>query len=864
MRKRLILIGLIVAVLAVFAVPGVGLRAQESGGVTLTIAVSDFMRDIFNERLIKDYEASHPGIKVKLVGGNNEIPFATNGTDKYFEALEKLANSADLIYVDFSRLNSPLATQAGYFLNLAPLITSDSTLNTDDYVPSIWRNYQWDNGMWAIPMSASAYVLTYDVEAFDKAGLSYPNARWTIDDLANAARTLGQKDAEGKVTSPGLAVFPEATALLILSLLNDTLVDNSTIPNTPHIDKPSLEAILDVWVDLEQEGWIGSDFGNAPMSVAPAEFIMGQQGRKLAGSLLPGGKAGLEVQGFAISQGTQHPQEAYELAKYLSSQSALSMRFMATSALKNPPTQVPGGDNGIQFVGPEISPEAKQLIADAVANGLTLADFRYADFMLAAITKMKQDGLDAKSALQTAQLAAVTAQQAAIAQKEKLVIVVATPIPQQAANPGEITLNFGMTSFMMPFPNRDKWDQLLADFAANDPEVGQVNFNISPRSGGDDNDCYYLPYNGVADADLSKLLSLDPLLSADTSFDKNDLIGNIMSQVQRDNKTWAMPISIEPSILRYDSEAFKTANVPEPESGWTMDSFMDALRALKTDSQTDAPFVPRGIGGTGQYLLMLIAANGGLPLDYRTTPATLNFTDPATIEAIQQILDMAKQGYIKYEKMANPPFKAMMLIGIGEERRDPIFTDVLNAFAMNRGGEASNSGDSPYKLTTYPRGSKYSALAYSLSTAYISADAQNPEACYRLIKTLAGHPELFQAMPVRHSQINDPAVTAAQGADLAGLYAQLDTLLKDPNTVAFPSGFAGGGISRQALEYWLFKAFDDYVLNDADLTTGLTEAQSMAQAFQECIDATPINPSDREENFDAFKTCMEKVDPSLK
>jgi len=39
---------------------------------------------------------------------------------------------------------------------------------------------------------------------------------------------------------------------------------------------------------------------------------------KPGASLLPGGKAGLEAQGFAISAGTQHPDAAYALVKYLS------------------------------------------------------------------------------------------------------------------------------------------------------------------------------------------------------------------------------------------------------------------------------------------------------------------------------------------------------------------------------------------------------------------------------------------------------------------------------------------------------------------------------------------------------------------
>jgi hypothetical protein len=48
---------------------------------------------------------------------------------------------------------------------------------------------------------------------------------------------------------------------------------------------------------------------------------------------------------------------------------------------------------------------------------------------------------------------------------------------------------------------------------------------------------------------------------------------------------------------------------------------------------------------------MLIAAYGGLPFDYRTDPPTLNFTDPATVEAIRQVLDLAKADLIQYETL---------------------------------------------------------------------------------------------------------------------------------------------------------------------------------------------------------------------
>src|SRR6185369_2081705 len=42
-----------------------------------------------------------------------------------------------------------------------------------------------------------------------------------------------------------------------------------------------------------------------------------------AGSLLPGGIAGLDVQGFAVSGGTLNPELAYALANFMSSNAAM-------------------------------------------------------------------------------------------------------------------------------------------------------------------------------------------------------------------------------------------------------------------------------------------------------------------------------------------------------------------------------------------------------------------------------------------------------------------------------------------------------------------------------------------------------------
>src|SRR5262249_46316975 len=155
---------------------------------------------------------------------------------------------------------------------------------------------------------------------------------------------------------------------------------------------------------------------------------------------------------------------------------------------------------------------------------------------------------------------------------------------------------------------------------------------------------FYLPDNAVPAVSSTSLLPLDSLLSADASFNKDDIPASLMSVVQRESKTYALPLDLSPMILRYDSAQFSAAGLSAPANDWTVDAFADALKALKPDKQSPTPFWDSITNGS--YLFVLIASYGGLPIDYRTTPPTINFTDPANIAAIQQVLDLAKNGYI--------------------------------------------------------------------------------------------------------------------------------------------------------------------------------------------------------------------------
>ena len=293
---------------------------------------------------------------------------------------------------------------------------------------------------------------------------------------------------------------------------------------------------------------------------------------------------------------------------------------------------------------------------------------------------------------------------------------------------------------------------MISDFSASDPDVGNVNLDTdfgAATDYADRDDCFYLGSNAVPSLDETTILNLDPYMDADPNFDQNDVVGGIMVQLQKGNHTWAYPLVIQAQTMSYNSQIFQQAGVPAPENGWTVSQFSDALTTLKNYLNAE-PFVPNDFDG--ELLMMLIAAYGGLPIDYRTSPATLNFNDSATINAIQQVLDLAKNGYIKYTQLAATG-GGFRIVTVDGSNQPAITTDSLGGFRRFFGGP--NAGNNPNRLVGFPTGT-YNGTSYNITAGYISAKAQNPDACYRWLSYLAQHIDVFGAMPARLSQINDP------------------------------------------------------------------------------------------------------------
>jgi ABC-type glycerol-3-phosphate transport system substrate-binding protein len=330
---------------------------------------------------------------------------------------------------------------------------------------------------------------------------------------------------------------------------------------------------------------------------------------------------------------------------------------------------------------------------------------------------------------------------------------------------------------------------------------------------------------------------------------------------------WAYPIVIQPSVLWYNKDLFDKAGLTSPENGWTVDAFKDALQSLHgvLDKETDPVFVPGTYGNT--YLLMLMAAYGGVPYDYRTTPPTINFTDPTNVDAIRQVLDLAKEGYISYQKLVT---NGGAVFGGGNA--SPISDDTLSTYTWRLQNRSNPDFTDPSRLANFPRGSQLVPVAYGIGAAYISSHAQSPDACYSWIAQIATRPDLLGGMPARLSQISDSTIATAQGDDVTAVYQDLVDIFQQPNVITFPGQFGGGGDFNSYVEpMWLNKAFDDYVLKDGDLDKDLADAQTYASAYRECASVIPkVDPTQlttQEESlayYKQFVECAVKIDPSMK
>ncbi len=91
----------------------------------------------------------------------------------------------------------------GALLHLQPYIDADPTV-LDGIYPQTLPAYQTPSGYFGLPRDFQTIVLFYNKDMFDAAGLAYPTANWTWEDLRTTAKQLTKDiNGDGKIEQYG-------------------------------------------------------------------------------------------------------------------------------------------------------------------------------------------------------------------------------------------------------------------------------------------------------------------------------------------------------------------------------------------------------------------------------------------------------------------------------------------------------------------------------------------------------------------------------------------------------------------------------------------------------------------------------------
>ncbi|MCA5960546.1 extracellular solute-binding protein [Blautia sp. RD014234] len=140
-------------------------------------------------RIIEAFEKENQDIEIEIVSSPNA---------DYETKLTTMLSGGDDIDVFFAKSNTALpGLQAkGYCMNLSNLL-EENKFDTSSYGTVLEQQMTFDDNVYALPFRTNDWVLFYNKNLFDKAGIAYPTDQMTWQDVGKLAKEVTEKSADG-------------------------------------------------------------------------------------------------------------------------------------------------------------------------------------------------------------------------------------------------------------------------------------------------------------------------------------------------------------------------------------------------------------------------------------------------------------------------------------------------------------------------------------------------------------------------------------------------------------------------------------------------------------------------------------------
>lgn len=290
-------------------------------------------------------------------GGKTKIRFATwdvaEDVDKQQELVDKFNEEHDDIEVTLEAYGSDFDTKisAGmgsgdtpdvmymwnypaYYDGLEPLddyIAEEGDEYKSNFYNTLWDYNMMDGSTYGIPVGFTTHCLFYNKDIFDEAGVEYPTADWTWDDLQAAAKTISEKtDAKGF----SFQMKPDPYDFEMYLWSNGTSYCDENGEMDGYINSEESQEVFQMFQDMEKDEYATSTEGDGTdefRAGSTAMYVYGswaintlnEDGVNYGVTTIPAfADAGqdsvsiLSSSGLSMSKDSEHKDAAWEFIKY--------------------------------------------------------------------------------------------------------------------------------------------------------------------------------------------------------------------------------------------------------------------------------------------------------------------------------------------------------------------------------------------------------------------------------------------------------------------------------------------------------------------------------------------------------------------
>ncbi|MBC8160708.1 MAG: extracellular solute-binding protein, partial [Roseiflexaceae bacterium] len=243
------------------------------------------------------------------------------------------------------------AADTASVLDLQPLIDGDAQFPREDYPPALRALFSRNGRQYALPHAFEVSVLGYNQTSFDAAGLAYPDANWTPDDLLATAEQLTRRaDTPAQYgfapTAGGLSSILEVQGIAPFAQRGDeyapNFLDPAVLQATDYFQRlvetaapaAALTGSADEQMgELIRSGQVAmwTDFGLYTRSAGQAFTLAVGPLPMSSGGILPKTTV---TRGLYIAQASQQPELCWRWITYLTGQAdAYTHEFPARSSV---------------------------------------------------------------------------------------------------------------------------------------------------------------------------------------------------------------------------------------------------------------------------------------------------------------------------------------------------------------------------------------------------------------------------------------------------------------------------------------------------------------------------------------------------